>query len=122
MVVYLQIKNLVDYIEGKEVILKTNFKSVIFVPYHMVEEQDCVKLSERLNVLVGHEVIVIIRNDEGEIKIPEVILEEVGEDYLSVLTKFNDDTQYSPPNEHRFIILSNVVQIVHKAGCNECAK
>jgi hypothetical protein len=79
-------------------------------------------LSERLQEYIGHDIVVITRNDEGETKIPEVILEEVGEDYLTVMTKYGEDTQYSPPNERRFMNLSNVVQIVHKAGCKKCAK
>jgi hypothetical protein len=88
----------------------------------MLEEQDSMKLFERLNELVGHDIVVITRNDEGETKIPEVILEEIGEDYFIVMTKYTEKTQYSPLNERRFIILSNVVQIVHKVGCNECVK
>jgi hypothetical protein len=88
----------------------------------MLEEQDSMKLYERLNEFVGHEIVLITRNDEGETKIPEVILEEIGEDYLSVMTNYTEKTQYSPLNERRFIILSNVVQIVHKAGCDKCGK
>jgi hypothetical protein len=80
------------------------------------------KLHERLNELVGHEIVVITRNDEGETNIPRVILEEIGEDYLIVNTKYTEKTQYSPLNERRFIIVSNVVQIVHQAGCDKCAK
>jgi hypothetical protein len=80
------------------------------------------KLIERLNEFTGHDVVLITLNDEGEIKVPAVILEEVGEDYLSVITKYNEDTQFSPQNERRFINLSNVVQIVHKTGCDKCAR
>ena len=80
------------------------------------------KLSERLSEFIGHDIIIITRNDEGEIKIPAVILEEVGEDYVVALTKYNENTQYSPLNESRFINLLNVVQIVHKAGCVKCGK
>ena len=79
------------------------------------------KLHERFNEFVGHEIVVITRNDEGETKIPEVILEEVGEDYITVMTKYTEETQYSPLNERRFIIMSNIVQIVHRVGCNKCA-
>jgi hypothetical protein len=77
------------------------------------------KLNERLNELIGHEIVVITLNDEGETKIPGVILEEIGEDYFTVMTTYTDNTQYSPLNERRFILMSNVVQIVHKAGCKK---
>jgi hypothetical protein len=80
------------------------------------------KLSERLKELINHEIVIITPNDVGETKIPEVILEEVGEDYLIVITEYNENTQYHPTNERRFINISNVVQIVHKAGCKECTK
>jgi|WetSurMetagenome_2_1015567.scaffolds.fasta_scaffold504773_1 hypothetical protein len=80
------------------------------------------KLSERLQEFINHEIVVITRNDEGEIKIPSVILEEVGEDYLTVMTEYDENTQYRPPNERRFINMSNIVQLVHKAGCKKCAR
>jgi hypothetical protein len=75
-----------------------------------------VKLNERLNEFVGHEIGVVTCNDEGEAKIPMVILEEVGEDYIVVRSQYNKDTQYSPPNERRVINFANVVQIVHTIG------
>lgn len=80
------------------------------------------KLNERLNEFVGHDVVIITLNDEGEIKIPEVILEEVGEDYLTVMTKYDEKTQYSPPNERRFVNLSNIVQVVYKPGCDKYSR
>jgi hypothetical protein len=80
------------------------------------------KLSERLQEFIDHEIVVITRNDQGEIKIPAVILEEVGEGYLTVMTEYDENTQYRPANERRFINLSNVVQIVHKLECKKCAE
>ena len=80
------------------------------------------KLFERLSEFIGHDIVIITRNDAGETHIPAVILEEVGEDYLIAGTKYNESTQYSPLNESRFINLFNVVQIVHKAGCAKCGK
>jgi hypothetical protein len=80
------------------------------------------KLSERLQEFINHEIVVITRNDQGEIKVPAVILEEVGEDYITVMTEYDEHTQYRPANERRFINISNVVQIVHKVGCKKCAK
>jgi hypothetical protein len=80
------------------------------------------KLNERLNEFIGHEIAIITRNDIGETRIPAVLLEEIGEDYLTVMTEYNENTQYSPPNERKFISLLNLVQIVHKNGCNKCVK
>jgi hypothetical protein len=80
------------------------------------------KLSERLREFINHEIVVITRNDQGETKIPAVILEEVGDDYLTVMTEYDENTQYRPTNERRFINISNVVQIVHKVGCKQCAE
>ena len=80
------------------------------------------KLRERLKEFIDHEIVVITPNDQGETKIPAVILEEVGEDYLTVMTEYNENTQYHPTNERRFINISNVVQVVHKAGCKKCTK
>jgi hypothetical protein len=88
----------------------------------MQEEQGLMKLSERLQEFISHDIVVTTRNDVGEMNISEVVLEEIGEDYLTVLTKYNKDTQFSPPNERRFISLLHVVQIVHKVGCDKCAK
>jgi hypothetical protein len=80
------------------------------------------KLSERLNEFIGHEIVIVTRNDIGETRIPAVLLEEIGEDYITVMTEYNENTQYSPPNERQFINLLNLVQIVHKNGCNKCVK
>jgi len=80
------------------------------------------KLRERMQEFINHEIVVITRNDQGETKIPALILEEVGEDYITVMTEYDENTQYLPPNERRFINISNVVQIVHKDGCKKCAK
>ncbi len=80
------------------------------------------KLRERLQEFIDHEIVVITRNDQGETKIPALILEEVGEDYITVMTEYDENTQYLPPNERRFINVLNVVQLVHKAGCKKCAK
>jgi hypothetical protein len=86
------------------------------------EEQGSMKLNERLKELINHEIVVNNSYDAGEIKIPAVILEEVGEDYLIVITEYNENTQYHPTNERRFINISNVVQIVHKTECKKCTK
>ncbi len=80
------------------------------------------KLSQRLQEFINHEIVVITRNDQGETNIPAVILEEVGGDYITVMTEYDEHTQYRPINEQRFVNISNVVQIVHKVGCKKCVK
>ncbi len=73
------------------------------------------KLSKRLEGLIGHEFIVKSAIEFDEINVHSVSLEEVGDDYVEVSIRLTDAT------ERRIYNLANVIFLAHRAGCEKCA-
>jgi hypothetical protein len=76
------------------------------------------KLSERLKMLVGHDIQINTTIESGEMNIPIVILDEVGDDYIEVNvshSKFG-----SSGKEQKIISMSHIIDFVHRPGCAKC--
>lgn len=79
------------------------------------------KFYERLNELIGHEVIVSTRIADEEGDVPGGILEEVGEDYLLVRTEDEGKGGFAITGAQWFLNLAMVIHVIHQADCKQCA-
>jgi hypothetical protein len=76
------------------------------------------RLSERLQMLIGHELIMSISSETNEMDAPYVILDEVGEDYIEVTILHS---QYAhPTRNYKIVNLSYIIDITHRPGCETC--
>jgi len=73
------------------------------------------QLHERMMDLIGHEVSIACRADEGEVEIPNGVVKEVGPDFLIVGVK--DGKQ----NADWWVRLPMVVALIHSSGCPACS-
>lgn len=84
-------------------------------------EEYILKLHERLDKLVGHEVLVSTRIPDDEKDVPGGILEEVGEDYLLIRTEDEEKGGFAITGAQWFVNLSMVIHVIHQADCKKCA-
>jgi ferredoxin-fold anticodon binding domain-containing protein len=78
-------------------------------------------LYERLNRLIGHEVLVSTRIPDQELDVPGGVLEEVGADYLLIKTEDEGKGGFAKVGAQWFLPLSVVIHIIHQADCKKCA-
>ena len=72
------------------------------------------QLHERMIDLIGHEVTVACRGGDGEVKVPNGVVKEVGPDFLIIGVR--DGNQSSD----WWVRLPMVVAVVHASSCAAC--
>jgi len=79
------------------------------------------KYYEKLQALIGHEVIIttFLKDDEREIPPGDII--EVGEDYLVLKTKAEEEGGFALEGAEWFLGLDKVIHIIHQSDCKKCA-
>lgn len=78
------------------------------------------KLFERLAQMIGHD-IVINYFDEDDSDVPPGSLIEVGEDFLAIQTKSDEEGGFAEQGAHWFVVLEDIKSIIHMDDCTACA-